>query len=111
MERKIDKFLEKWQFDINRKPLVVYGSKQVGKTYTVLKFGENNYRHTVYFDANDNKALMEGLKKQNTIDGIISFLSELSHQEISKNESSFVIDKVKEVDIVNTIKKTFTIFH
>ena len=104
MERKIDKFLEKWQFDINRKPLVVYGSKQVGKTYTVLKFGENNYRHTVYFDANDNKALMEGLKKQNTIDGIISFLSELSHQEIFKNESLVVIDNVNDVEIVNTIK-------
>ena len=104
MERKIDKFLEKWQFDVNRKPLVVYGSKQVGKTYTVLKFGENNYRHTIYFDANDNKVLMEGLKKQNTIDGIISFLSELSHQEILKNESLVVIDNVNDVEIVNTIK-------
>ena len=69
-----------------------------------MKFGENNYRHTIYFDANDNKVLMEGLKKQNTIDGIISFLSELSHQEILKNESLVVIDNVNDVEIVNTIK-------
>lgn len=40
MERKIVKFLEHWKDEPLRKPLVVYGSKQVGKTYTVLEFGE-----------------------------------------------------------------------
>ena len=104
MERKIDKFLEKWQLDVNRKPLVVYGSKQVGKTYSVLKFGENNYRSTVYFDSNNNKQLVEVLKKQNTIDGIISQLSLISHQEILKNDTLVVIDNVNDVEIVNTIK-------
>ena len=104
MERKIDKFLEKWQFDVNRKPLVVYGSKQVGKTYTVLKFGENNYRNTVYFDAYDNKLLSEELHKQNTIDGIISVFGDLSKQEILKNDTLVVIDNVNDVEIVNTIK-------
>ncbi len=104
MERKIDKFLEKWQFDVNRKPLVVYGSKQVGKTYTVLKFGENNYRNTVYFDAYDNKLLVDELHKQNTIDGIISTFCDLSKQEIMKNDTLVVIDNVNDVEIVNTIK-------
>ncbi len=104
MERKINKFLEKWQMDVNRKPLVVYGSKQVGKTYTILKFGEDNYRSVVYFDANNNIVLADCLKKQNTIDGIISQLSLLSSQEIMKNDTLVVIDNVNDVDIVNTIK-------
>lgn len=104
MERKIDKFLEKWQLDVNRKPLVVYGSKQVGKTYSVLKFGENNYRSIVYFDSNNNKQLVEVLRKQNTIDGIISQLSLISHKEILKNDTLVVIDNVNDVEIVNTIK-------
>ena len=78
MERKIVKFLEHWQMDVNRKPLVIYGGKQVGKTYTVLKFGEENYSNVVYVDANDNKELVELLKKQNTIDGIINALSEIT---------------------------------
>ena len=43
MKRKIDAVLDKWKKDITRKPLVVYGSKQVGKTYSVLKFGEEHY--------------------------------------------------------------------
>ena len=104
MERKIIKFLEHWQTDINRKPLVVYGSKQVGKTYTVLQFGNDNYGNVVYFDANNNKLLVESLKKQNTIDGIISILSEISKKEIVKNDTLVVIDNVNEVEIVNTIK-------
>lgn len=104
MERKIVKFLEHWQNDVNRKPLVVYGSKQVGKTYTVLKFGEDNYRDVVYFDSDNNKILIDALKKQNTIDGIISKLSELSNKRIEKNDTLVIIDNVNDVEIVNTIK-------
>ncbi len=104
MERKIDKFLEHWQIDVNRKPLVIYGSKQVGKTYTVLKFGENNYRSVVYIDANNNKILDEALKKQNTIDGIIAQLSIVSSQEIMKDDTLVVLDNVNDSNIVNTIK-------
>lgn len=104
MERKVVKFLEHWQMDENRKPLVIYGGKQVGKTYTVLKFGEENYSNVVYIDANDNKTLIEALKKQNTIDGIINALSNLTKESIEKNITLVVIDNVNDVEIVNTIK-------
>ena len=104
MERKVVKFLEHWQMDENRKPLVIYGGKQVGKTYTVLKFGEENYSNVVYIDANDNKTLIEALKKQNTIDGIINALSNLTKEPIEKNITLVVIDNVNDVEIVNTIK-------
>ena len=104
MERKIESFLKHWKEDENRKPLVVYGSKQVGKTYTVLKFGEENYEKVVYIDANDNRVLKEALKKQNTIDGIIAKLSEISEQEITKNNTLVVMDNLNDVEIVNTIK-------
>ena len=104
MERKVVKFLEHWQMDVNRKPLVIYGGKQVGKTYTVLKFGEENYSNVVYVDANDNKLLVNTLKKQNTIDGIITALSEITKETIEKNATLIVIDNVNDVEIVNTIK-------
>ena len=98
MERKVVKFLEHWQMDVNRKPLVIYGGKQVGKTYTALKFGEENYSNVVYVDANDNKNLVEVLKKQNTIDGIINALSELTKEPIEKNSTLVVIDNVNDVE-------------
>ena len=104
MERKVVKFLEHWKEDENRKPLVVYGSKQVGKTYTVLKFGEENYSSVIYLDANDNRMLSKGLKKENTIEGIMSRIGEITHKEVLKNDTLVVIDNVNDVEIVNTIK-------
>ena len=50
MERKIEIFLKKWKTDIIRKPLILYGPKQVGKTFTVLQFGKKEYKNVVYFN-------------------------------------------------------------
>ena len=36
MERKIDKFYQKWKNDIIRKPLILYGPKQIGKTFSAI---------------------------------------------------------------------------
>jgi len=54
MKRKIDEHLLKWKKEINRRPLMIYGNKQVGKTYSVLQFGEENYKNVVYFNTENN---------------------------------------------------------
>lgn len=104
MERKIVKFLEHWKDEHLRKPLVVYGSKQVGKTYTVLEFGEKNYDNVVYIDANDDVVLSQNLKKEKTMDSVISYLSSYTQSQINKNDTLVVIDNVNSVDIVNAVK-------
>ena len=104
MERKIVKFLEHWKDEPLRKPLVVYGSKQVGKTYTVLEFGEKNYNNVVYIDANDDVILSQNLKKEKTMDSVISYLSSYTQSQINKNDTLVVIDNVNSVNIVNAIK-------
>ena len=104
MERKVDKFLEHWRMDQNRKPLVIYGGKQVGKTYTALKFGEYNYSNVVYIDSDDNMNFVKVLKKQNTMEGIISSISEFTKDTIEKNNTLVIIDNVNDVEIVNSIK-------
>ena len=47
MERKIDTFLYKWKEEKNRKPLILYGPRQVGKTFSVLSFGNKKYKNVV----------------------------------------------------------------
>ena len=54
MERKIENFFHKWQKDIIRKPLILYGPKQVGKSYSALAFGKTNYKNTIYFNTSNN---------------------------------------------------------
>ena len=50
MERKIESFFQKWKNDIIRKPLILYGPKQVGKTFSVLDFGKKENKNGVYFN-------------------------------------------------------------
>ena len=55
MERKIVNRLLIWKNSSNRMPLLLYGARQVGKTYTALTFGKEHYRNTVYFNLEDSR--------------------------------------------------------
>lgn len=104
MKRKIDEHLLKWKKDINRRPLMIYGNKQVGKTYSVLKFGEEQYKNTVYFNTNNNIELYRLFKKERVVDRIISKLSVLSNESILEEDTLIVFDNLTDPDIVNGIK-------
>ena len=54
MERKIYNDLLRWKKDAY-KPLLLYGSKQIGKTYSVIDFGRRCYKNIVYFNTTNNK--------------------------------------------------------
>lgn len=104
MERKILTFLKRWKRDPEKKPLLIYGNKQVGKTYSVLKFGETEYKNVVYFSADNNEELKEIFKKEKTIDKIILRLGVLSGETILTSDTLIVIDNVNEKEITNGIK-------
>ena len=50
MRRKIEQSLLQWKQNPNRKPLVVKGCRQCGKTYSVLSFARANYEHVIYLN-------------------------------------------------------------
>ena len=50
MKRKIDAKLEAWRKSPVRKPLIVNGARQVGKTYSVLEFGRAHFKDTTHVD-------------------------------------------------------------
>ena len=104
MERKITSYLLKWRKDTNRRPLLIYGSKQIGKTYSVLEFGKKQYKNVVYFNTENNEELLKVVKKEKTIDRIILNLQMLSNESILTNDTLIVLDNVNEVDLVNAIK-------
>lgn len=104
MERKINTYLKRWKKDLTRKPLMIYGNKQVGKTYTVLEFGELEYKNIVYFNCENNFELLNLLRKEKTIDRIISKLSLLSNETIFPDETLIIFDNIDDVDIVNGLR-------
>jgi len=104
MERKIYTFLQKWQKDIIRKPLVLYGSKQIGKTYAALSFGTKEYKNVIYFNTDNNKQILEVFQKEKSTEKIILNLSLMSKETILKEDTLIILDNVKELDIVKGIK-------
>ena len=59
MYRKIISFLEVWKEDEHRKPLILQGARQVGKTYSILEFGRTHYENVAYFNFETNPKLNE----------------------------------------------------
>lgn len=105
MERKITNDLLKWKRETGRKPLLIYGNKQIGKTYSAIDFGEKYYKTIAYFNASNNRELLEIMRNERTIDKIIFKLSLLNGETILKEDTLIIIDNVNDEDIVKGIKK------
>ena len=54
LRRKVEQTLLTWKNTPNRKPLILKGCRQCGKTYSVLEFAQKNYEHTVYLNFFEN---------------------------------------------------------
>lgn len=105
MERKITADLLKWKKEVSRKPLLLYGNKQIGKTYSVIEFGEKEYKTVAYINSDNNIPLLTIMKKERTIDKIIAKLSLLVGEPILKTDTLVIIDNVSDEEIVKGVKK------
>jgi len=78
MKRRIEKRLIQWQKRENRKPLLLLGARQVGKTYVLQNFGENRFNTSHYFDLEELKADLSPVFTDSSLKpmemGIIIFL-------------------------------------
>ena len=92
MERKITSDLLKWKKDPEHKPLLIYGNKQIGKTYSAIEFGEKEYKTVAYINSDNNLEFLNIMTKERTIDKIIMKLSLLIGETILKNDTLIIID-------------------
>ena len=104
MERKITTIFKKWKNDLLRKPLLLYGSKQIGKTYAALSFGKNYYRSTICIDTAQNQDLLELFKKERSIDKLANTFSCMTGIPFYPDETLIIFDNVEDVDIIKGIK-------
>lgn len=107
MERKITNELIKWKIDFYKRPLLISGISGCGKTHTILEFGKNNYKNTIYFDCFENLELNYVIEKNKTQEKLIRALSAISLETILKEDSLIVLDNVTD-KILNSIKNLFT---
>ena len=106
MKRKIYQKLLEWKNSSQRKPLVLMGARQVGKTYLVNLFGKNEYQSVVYCLLEGNEIL------QNCFDIldsniIIDKISAVTKKKIIKNETLIILDEIQSCPKALTSLKIF----
>ena len=104
MERKIEEFFQKWKSDIIRKPMVLYGPKQIGKTFSVLRFGKEEYKNTIYINTENNKEIIELFKKEKSTDKITLKLSLITGETILKGDTLVIFDNTNDIEIIKGLK-------
>lgn len=107
MYRKIMSFLEAWKKSANRKPLILQGARQVGKTYSILEFGRRFYDNVAYFNFETNPKLNETFEEDINPDYLIPILSRISGQTIVKERTLIVFDEVQLCERALTSLKYF----
>lgn len=95
MYRKIINFLKAWKENEYRKPLILQGARQVGKTYSVLEFGRTHYENVAYFNFETNPKLNETFEENISSDYLIPVLSGIARQAIIKERTLIVFDEVQ----------------
>lgn len=97
MERSIYSSLKKWKDSPTRKPLILQGARQVGKTYILKEFGAREYSEVVYINCDDNND-MQNMFADYDIDRIIRSLSAISGVSIKPSTTLLILDEIQEVE-------------
>ena len=107
MYRKIIRFLESWKESDYRKPLILQGARQVGKTYALLEFGRMCYENVAYFNFETNPKLSETFDEDISPDYLIPILSHIAGVTIVREKTLIVFDEVQLCERALTSLKYF----
>ena len=107
MQRKIQAWLEAWKDRPQRKPLILQGARQVGKTYALLEFGRTHYDNVAYFNFETDPKLAETFSENISPDYLIPILSHIARQTIVREKTLIIFDEVQLCERALTSLKYF----
>lgn len=105
MERFIINDLLKWKNSKHRKPLILKGVRQVGKTWTLKEFGRRYYENTAYFNFDENEEYRQFFETTKDPDRILQNLMLASRQKIVPEKTLIIFDEVQDCpNVINSMK-------
>ena len=99
--------LYQWKDSKYRKPLIIRGARQVGKTWLMKNFGQSAYQNTVYVNFDNNKRMEELFSADLQVERLIMGLELYSGQKIDPANTLLIFDEVQEVPKALTSLKYF----
>ena len=100
--------LKKWKKSANRMPLMLFGARQVGKTWLMKEFARSDYKQTVYLNFDDDLALGDYFQKNLDTKRIIAALAHHFNVEISPSDTLIIFDEIQECQRAKDALKYFT---
>lgn len=97
MDRKVYKELLKWKESDTRKPLLLLGARQVGKTWLMKEFGRNEYDNVVYINCDTQPLAAEIFQKDYDIKRLIVTFQAISGETITEGKTLIILDEIQEV--------------
>lgn len=107
MYRKIMQYLKDWKTNPFRKPLILQGARQVGKTYAILEFGRTCYENVAYFNFETDPKLAKTFEENISPNYLIPILSHIAGQTIVREKTLIVFDEVQLCERALTSLKYF----
>ena len=107
MEREIVNKLINWKNQRNRKPLIIHGARQVGKTYIVKEFGKNYYENTIYVNFETNTELLKDINENIDPEKIINKLELYYGEKIQEEKTLIFFDEIQSNERALTSLKYF----
>ena len=105
MQRFITEKLIGWKNSKDRKPLIIKGARQVGKTWLMKEFGKNYYSSYVYFNFDEEDELKSIFEVNKNPYRIIELLSMIAGEKIIPGETLIIFDEVQECpEALNSLK-------
>lgn len=104
IKRKIDRYLADF-FETNKKALMLTGARQIGKTYSIRRFGHENFERFIEINFIENPGLVKVFSKAKNSQEILLRLSTVISQDLVKGSTLVFFDEVQECpEIVTAIK-------
>lgn len=105
MKRNAISELVRWQHSNDRKPLILKGARQVGKTWLMKEFGRNYYDNYVYFNFDEDEELKSVFETNKNPHRIIELLSMICEEKIYPKKTLIIFDEIQECpEALNTLK-------
>ncbi len=96
MERDAMKQLEEWYNRKNRKPLILKGARQVGKTWLMKEFGRTHFKYTAYINFDNNRNMANVFADDYDIDRILMAINIETGVRIHPEETLIIFDEIQE---------------
>ena len=96
MRRQVYSQLLAWKNDKDRKPLILDGARQVGKTWILKEFGKNEYKNVAYINCDDSPEMLALFFDYDT-KRLLRGFSSISKEEIKPGETLIILDEIQAV--------------